>query len=369
MIICPVPQRKFSEFYHSLGETTAQQRIPFMGVLELTYRCNLSCRHCYCNLPVNDQRKDEEMNYQEITRVIDEMVESGCLWLLLTGGESLLRSDFWDIYLYAKEKGLLVEIFTNATFITEEVAKKLAQFPPLGIEISVYGSNPKVNDCITRTEGSFERALAGMKNLLAQKIGFELKTMLITCNEHDLENIKKLAQDLKVDFKFDYLICPRNDKNTSPLQYRLPVEKVVDLEFATAADYQAYKELFAAFWKKGLNNCTCAAGQNAFNINPYGILSPCTMFSGFQYSLKKMPFKEAWQNLIHDYGKGIFASARCRECTMISMCASCPAWAELETGRLDGRPQYLCEYTLLLEKKFFEEVKEEEYAQETVSKT
>ncbi len=188
-MFCKLPQRDFIEFSSSIERESEHGRIPFMGTLELTYRCNLNCCHCYCNLPVSDPKRHEELKLNEIKRVIDEIVDSGCLWLLLTGGEPLVRKDFWDIYYYSLRKGLLVEIFTNATLINEETAKKLSDLPPLGIEISIYGSNHSAYDKVTQVDGSFINALKGIKWLKKYKVGFSLKTMVTTLNLDDLESM------------------------------------------------------------------------------------------------------------------------------------------------------------------------------------
>jgi len=78
-------------------------RVPLSGSLDLTHRCNLRCLHCYTgdhssDMPVTD------MDTRRILSLLDEICDAGCLYLLLTGGEPLLRKDFPEIYRYAKEK-------------------------------------------------------------------------------------------------------------------------------------------------------------------------------------------------------------------------------------------------------------------------
>ena len=104
---CPhIPLTPYSEFSLRLHEKVADQRIPIAGSLEITERCNLRCAHCYINLPSGDQvARDKELSTAEIQNILDQIVDQGCLWLLLTGGEPFLRPDFLDIYTYAKKKG------------------------------------------------------------------------------------------------------------------------------------------------------------------------------------------------------------------------------------------------------------------------
>ena len=75
-------------------------RLPLEGHLDLTYRCNNNCRHCYINLPANDKEaKGKELSLEEISAIANEAVSMGAVWCLITGGEPLLREDFADIYL------------------------------------------------------------------------------------------------------------------------------------------------------------------------------------------------------------------------------------------------------------------------------
>src|SRR5947209_15324161 len=87
-------------------------RFPIVAGLELTFRCNLACIHCYVNLPAADRaEKARELTTEEWFRVIDQCADAGVLWLTLTGGEPLLRPDFCDIYEYAHEKGLVISVY------------------------------------------------------------------------------------------------------------------------------------------------------------------------------------------------------------------------------------------------------------------
>ena len=137
---CPhIPEIQYSDFSKRLHEKVAGQRIPINGSLELTFRCNLRCVHCYAAHGHQGIPGKQELTFAEICGILDQIVDEGCLWLLLTGGEPLLRPDFLDIYTYAKRKGLLVTLFTNGTLITPRIADYLADWRPLKVEITLYG--------------------------------------------------------------------------------------------------------------------------------------------------------------------------------------------------------------------------------------
>src|SRR4030042_1207561 len=106
-----IPYEDFSTKIHSVN---SRKRIPLDVSLELTYRCNNRCVHCYCNLPSNNTKAlEEELTTEEIKKILNELSSMGSLWLLITGGEPILRNDFAEIYLYAKKKGFLITLFTN----------------------------------------------------------------------------------------------------------------------------------------------------------------------------------------------------------------------------------------------------------------
>ena len=128
---CPhVPELSYGEFGERLQDKIKSRRFPLSGSLELTFRCNLRCAHCYAACGHEGIPQQAELSYAEILNIIDQIAEAGCLWLLLTGGEPLIRPDFVDIYAYAKRKGFLITLFTNATLITPEIVDILVDLPP-----------------------------------------------------------------------------------------------------------------------------------------------------------------------------------------------------------------------------------------------
>ncbi len=103
-----------------LHTRSQRERFPIAAGLELTFRCNLACIHCYVNLPAADREaKSRELDTDGWRRVLDQCADAGVLWLTLTGGEPLLRPDFCEIYEHAHERGLVLTVYTNATLVTE----------------------------------------------------------------------------------------------------------------------------------------------------------------------------------------------------------------------------------------------------------
>lgn len=123
--------RKLSEF--PLWGKLKHKRVPIFFDLEITARCNHNCRHCDINLPAGDKdAQARELSLADIKKIVDEAVSLGALCCLITGGEPLLRDDFFDIYRYIKQKGLLVSVFTNATLVNDEHIELFTKTPPTG---------------------------------------------------------------------------------------------------------------------------------------------------------------------------------------------------------------------------------------------
>ena len=227
----PIPKMSYAQFGERLNEQILTERIPISGTIELTFRCNSQCVHCYCNLPRNDREAiDKELKNEEVYRIFDQIAEAGCLWLLMTGGEPLLRKDFLDIYAYAKKKGFIPTLFTNGTLLTPEIADTLFKWPPFLVEITLYGATEETYERITGITGSFKRCQKGIDLLLERKIPLGLKTMAMTINLGEIQRMKEYADDLGVSFRYDPLVNPRLDGSKRPCNVRLSPEEVVRLD-------------------------------------------------------------------------------------------------------------------------------------------
>ena len=219
------------EYFMQFNKKAYDLRTPLTGTLDLTYRCNLNCIHCYLgdNAYVN---KHDEMSTKQICTVIDEITEAGCLYFLVTGGEPFLRRDFPEIYGYAKKQGLIITIFTNGTLVTNELIGLFRDLPPYAVEITLYGSTAKTYERITGVPGSFGKCLEGIQKLHDNRISVKLKTILMTLNNHEFFDIEQMAKDYGMKFRFDAAIFPRFDGDKSPLHLRVSPDDAVSKEFS-----------------------------------------------------------------------------------------------------------------------------------------
>ena len=342
-----IQELNYGEWSAGFHKGISSKRIPTEGSIELTFRCNNNCIHCYCNQPVDDPlEKNREMNTDTIFRIIGEAVDEGCFWFLLTGGEPLLRPDFKDIYLYAKKRGALLTLFTNGTLINPEIADFLAEWPPFSIEITIYGATEKTYEAITRIPGSYRRCMNGINLLLNKKLPLKLKTVAIRQNIHEIPLMQSYADGLGLDFRFDPLINARIDGDKSSLSTRLAVENVVGLDLEDEKRLKAWKE-FCDKYTEHLDSDRlyfCGGGINSFNIDPYGNLGICVLARKDTYSLKFASFKDGWYDFIARLKeRPLSPDNKCRRCEFLSLCGQCPGWAQLEHGNDETPVGYLCE--------------------------
>jgi radical SAM protein with 4Fe4S-binding SPASM domain len=351
-----IPFISFDQFGGSLYEKAVSRRIPLGGSLEITFRCNLFCVHCYCNLPPNNHRAlKDEITTGEIFSILDQLAEAGCLWLLITGGEPLIRNDFLDIYTYAKKKGFLISLFTNGTLLTPEIADHLAAWPPYEVEISLYGFSRETYERITGNHGSFQRCRQGIELLLERKIPLDLKTPVMTLNKDEILQIKALAEQLGLKFRFDPALTPKLDGGKAPCQFRLSPQEVIALD---RADDKREMEWRNEFKKPAVQIdpdklYLCGAGLTSFHIDPYGKMSICDMCRFHHYDLRSGSFREGWEgNIPLLLNTKRETDSPCHTCPWTDQCDNCPGWSWMENGNLEEPVDYFCTITRLRAKAF-----------------
>ena len=238
-------QLSYGAFSADLHHRQSGKRAPMQVSIEVTRRCPLECQHCYNNLPMGDQAaRSREMTTEEHFKMLDELVEMGCFWLIYTGGEIFARKDFLEIYTHAKKKGFLITLFTNGTLITEKIADYLVEWPPFAIEITLYGRTRETYEALTQIPGSYDRCLRGIKLLRERGLPVKLKTVATTINKHEVSAMRQFAEEeLGVEFKMDGQINPRIDCSQSPLAVRLSPEDVVALDMHAPKGVSEYRRL------------------------------------------------------------------------------------------------------------------------------
>lgn len=343
-------QVAYSDWSLDLHRRVIAGRVPATGTIEVTRRCNLACSHCYNNLPMGDGvALAGELTLDEHRRLVDEIAEAGCLWLLYTGGEIFARRDFLDLYRHARNRGLLLTLFTNGTMVTERIADALAAEPPFALEVTLYGRTRETYEALTGVAGSYDRCLQGIERLRARGVPLKLKTVAVSLNVHEIPAMKRFAEELGCSFSFDAAISPRVDCSLAPLSLRLAPREIVELDLRDPDRLREWDRFAGAFLAppqpQGRSDeiYHCGAGINSFAVDPRGMMSLCVFSRRDEYDLRRGSFREGWEQFL----RGVRAragehSGKCRACHLKSICGMCPANGELEHDSPERPVDFLC---------------------------
>ena len=355
----PTSKLEVQEF--ALWDKLKSKRAPLSFDLEITARCNLHCRHCYINLPSSDpQARSGELTVQEIDTIADQAVSLGAIWVLISGGEPLLRDDFREIYLGLKRKGLLVSVFTNATLVRDEHIDMFRKYPPRDIEVTVYGASPETYERVTRRPGSFAAFTNGLNRLLESGVKVRLKAMALRSNFHELPAIAAFCRERTKDFfRFDpqlHLRFDRDERRNAEIRAeRLTPGEIVALERADEERFTSMRKgcdtlIREDFAHTGCDHLIhCGAGNGSFSVGYDGKFRLCSSLWAPEtiFDLRKGTLREAWEHLVPKVrdmrSQRREFLERCRRCPIVNLCLWCPAHSWLETGELDTVIEYFCE--------------------------
>lgn len=344
---CPVsPDVSFGAWSDALVARLRGGRYPLSATFEITERCNLACIHCFINQPAGSRAAlARELSLAEVRRIIDELAEAGCISLLLTGGEVLVRRDFADIYHHARRAGLLVMVFTNATLLTPRIADVLAEWPSRLVEVTLYGATQETYEQVTRVPGSFARFRRGLELLLDRGLRVGLKAVILTANRHELAAMKDLARRHDIQFRYDGALWPRIDGGQEPFACRLSPEEAVALdrddEERWARWLQAHDTLSGRMTRSE-RVYSCSAALHSCHIDASGHLGVCMMVRDPAHDLREQSFQQAWERLGAERLAKRQLESACQTCTLGILCSQCPGWSYMVHGDKETPVDYLC---------------------------
>jgi len=319
-----------SEFFSKLENRALEKRIPFKVMMELTYGCNMRCVHCY-----NPTHKAKgELSTQEFYRIIDQLAQEECFLITFTGGELFTRRDAFEIFTYAKKKGLAIILFSNATLITPERADRIQALQPLRVETSIYGATPETYERVTGIPGSFGRFLVGVERLRERQVPLLVKMPAMTLNQHEVKQARALVEGWGIKFVYCSEINPRQDGSLEPLRYRISPQEVIQLNQDILGEgHREGQEENKCQAREGLFRCGC--GKSSVAVTPYGEMNLCINFPVPQYDLRTGDVAEGWKALVEYVDSARPSQAyECPSCDVQDYCRQGPADAWLETGDL-----------------------------------
>lgn len=339
----------FSDLTKNIFGPLQNQRYPISATLELTERCNYNCIHCYINKAANDPiASQKEMSTAQVKDLIDQLAEAGTLFLLITGGEPFLRSDFIEIFEYSRRKGLLVTIFSNGSMLTPEIASVLAEYGIRGLEITLYGATPETYEAVTQRPGSYEHCMRGIETALAFKLPLSLKTFVVNTNKYELAQMREFAHERNLKFRFDSMLIPRFDGTGDDHHLQLSIEEMIRLDMEDPERVSAWRDVIKERRDLQVDRVhiyNCGAAHQSFHIDAYGNISPCALVRTPCYNVFELGLKNAWELLGGVRTLKHTKKTDCADCPYVMFCNQCTGWSQLVMGDLETPVPFICELT------------------------
>lgn len=316
----------FDRFWKNSNKAARSSNIPLRIMLELTYRCNFKCKHCYIPESYRKKSTKKELKTKEVFSILDQIADMGCLYLGLTGGEPFLRKDILNIIAYAKMKGFIIVIYTNGSLITENIARALEIIRPYKLDITLPGMSKNVFERITGVPGSRAKVFNAIDSLSKENLKFAFKSCVLKKNISEIKDIYNFAASLKTQYRIDGFISPCIDGSNENYKYRrVSVNEISSLDSSLLRNTDC--KLSHTQYRDKSYLFGCGAGSSRATINPYGQLRICTFIDYPRYNILNSSFKENWHEL-NRLMNGIGRennNFKCVDCELKSKCTWCPA--------------------------------------------
>jgi len=291
--------------------------------IELTYRCNFRCVHCY---NTTHGGAATELTTEEWFAALDQLADMGCYLLTLTGGELFVRKDAVPIIQHAGDRRFTLRLNTNGSLIDEKMLEKLEPMRPFlqSFDVSFYGADEKVHDTLAQRPGSYNNTMRAVRLLSEAK--YNLVAKFVTMRDN-FDGIDKFKDDM-IRMGIRYVIhtgslIPQTDRNTKPLVQIL-------------TDTQYRKLVLTQGSERHSSPGSCKPGHVRGAITPDGHISPCEWLTDFKYgNLREQSLRDIWYSSgFLEFRKVFEEESECPPCSLRPGCDRCPAHSYLETGSL-----------------------------------
>ena len=311
-------------------------------LFELTPKCNFNCVHCY----LHDHHISEELSLEDVLRIIDLLYEKEVLFLTFTGGDIFTRKDFLEIYLHAKRKGFIIELYTNGALIDDSIISVFKEYPPLLVDISLYGSCEETYKRVTGVSGAFYRVMSNIQKLLEAGIRVSLKVPVLNLYFNELPRMKMIAEEFGIPFRTGFEVFPTIDNDVSVQDYSVPLTESLRYEFlefskrprtlgeekdAVYVDLPKERPLFR-----------CKLGRASCVIDYTGKICPCMSFRHAGRELTSGTFDEVWESFSRYPEMKASPSYKCLSCEAYNYCDICPALMQFMYGDLEFVDEHFC---------------------------
>ncbi|MFC1496601.1 radical SAM/SPASM domain-containing protein [Candidatus Margulisiibacteriota bacterium] len=311
-----------------IKDKVVSEKIPIDVQFELTWRCNQRCVHCYQYDP-----QEDILSTDQIKNIILQLKEAGTLYISFTGGEPLLRPDFWEIAQFANDHHFALILQTNAVLIDEKAAEKIAQLNFFTVHISLLGANSKTHDDISQIPGSFDKTMRAARLLTDRGVRVVLNLTLLKQNFGEYNQVKALKEQLgsDIDIRISPYVFYKNNGDSDPARFRLDDRETRDF-FLSERERSGGSRLINRM-------LMCNFGYSVCLINARGEVYPCVAVPVVAGDLKCQSFKDIWEESL------VFKAIRarkleelveCGKCSLSEWCFRCSGFSYLESGDMFG---------------------------------
>jgi radical SAM protein with 4Fe4S-binding SPASM domain len=337
---------------------------PFLVVWDITYACNLKCKHCYAGA---GKSLKEELSTEEAKQTIDILDRVSVPIIAFSGGEPLVRKDIFELTIHVYDKGIYVAIATNGTLISKEKAREMKEAGVQFVQISLDGASAETHDSFRGVKGVYEKTIQGIKNCVDEGFFVDIATTATHYNYKEVPKIIDLCEDLGVNWFMIYNFIPTgrgkfisendltpeereellqglwerlksgskvNVLSTAPQFARIALEaeigenkKIVPTHFANPSLSGKLVNL-AEF----IGGCGC--GRFYCAIRPNGDIEPCVFFPFKIGNVKEDDFENLWKNnsVLRELRNKDILEGNCGKCEYRYYCGGCRARAYGYTG-------------------------------------
>lgn len=337
---------------------------PFLVVWDITYACNLKCKHCYASA---GKSLEDELTTGEAKQVIDKLDHASVPIIAFSGGEPLVRKDIFKLTKYAHDKGIYVAVATSATLITKEKAREMKEAGIRFTQISLDGATAETHDNFRGINGVYEKTIQGIKNCVNEGFFVNIATTATKYNYEEIPKIIDLCEELGVNWFMLYNFVPtgrgefivKNDLtpserekllndlwqklkdggkvnvlSTAPQFARVALEAEVGKNEKTVPTHFANPSLSEKLVNLAEFIGGCGCGRFYCVIRPNGNIEPCVFFPLTVGNIKEDDFEELWINnpILKDLRNKDILEGNCSKCEYRYYCGGCRARAYGYTG-------------------------------------
>ncbi len=345
-----------------LRVVAGQRRIPLIGTFELTARCNLGCRMCFVRRDAGDREAlAAELSASAWMDMAVQARASGMLFLLLTGGEPLVRKDFWEIYEALCRMGFILTLYTNGTLIGDEEAARFGRCPPGRIVVTLYGASSATYGSLCGSAPAFDRAVAGVRRLLAAGLHPQIRATVCRENVGDIEALDALSRELTGRPRIEtsmLLSPPVREARSEAADLRLRPEEMAGIQRrdvtcdpeSIAANAGVSQILTSASAgrtpaktaeRRPLPPMFCSGGRGSFWLAWDGRMLPCALMDSPFTRPFDAGFAPAWGDLVAQTDR-IPGADECGTCEHRPFCSVCPGRLQAETGDFTKLSPHVC---------------------------